>query len=259
MHLTARVPAPHEDDEISALSQTFNKMLDRLQEAFDLQQGFVSNASHGIRTPLTAVHGQIETALLKTRTLDEYQAILKSIHGDIRRLTNLSNSLLYLAQSNTDLQKLLVHNVRIDEVLLQTQTEIEQVNKNYVIITDFDQLPEDESRLAIHSNENLLKMIFFNLMDNACKYSDDHKVYITISFSDTETIMQFSDHGRGISKFDQRNIFEPFYRGANTSDTKGHGMGLSLVKKILDLHRVRIMIQSQLGSGTTISLFFPQA
>jgi len=254
--LNTRVKIGPEKDEISSLADTFNSMLDRLQEAFELQRSFVSNASHSIRTPLTSINGQIEIALLKQRTKEEYENILNGIHGDIRNLTSLTNSLLYLAHTGDDIGKLLSQKVRLDEALLLAQTEIEKLNKNYIIVTDFDQLPEEENKLTINSNENLLKIIFFNLIDNACRYSDDHRVNITISFSEKYTIIKFTDHGRGLSTFDQKKIFEPFYRGSSSKDIKGHGLGLSLVKKILDFHKARITIDSQPGTGTIVSLYF---
>ncbi len=257
--LNIRVQAGNENDEISMLADTFNSMLGRLQEAFELQRSFVSNASHGIRTPLTLVSGQIEVSLFKTRTVEDYENLLKSILKDIRNLSNLSNSLLYLAQTSSDIEKIMVNKVRVDEVLLQTQTELEQLNKNYRISTDFEQMPEEENKLNILSNETILKIIFFNLMENACKYSADHKVNISIGFNEKDTIIKFSDNGRGINESDQKRMFEPFYRGTNTSDTKGHGIGLSLVKKILQLHNGSISIHSQLGTGTTISVFLPIA
>ena len=257
--LTTRVELNSEKDEITTLADTFNLMLDRLQEAFELQKSFVSNASHGIRTPLTSIYGQVEIALFKQRKPEEYETTLKTIYSEIRSLTALTNSLLYLAQSSNEIEKLLTQKIRVDEILLLAQTEITQLNPNFTIVTDYDQVPDDANKLTVLSNENLLKIVFFNIMDNACKYSEDHKVYSTISFSDKFSIIRFEDHGRGISKSDQKRIFEPFYRGSNTSDTKGHGIGLSLVKKILDLHNGSIHIQSQIGTGTTIILNFPVA
>ena len=254
--LNERIKTGNESDEISLVADTFNHMLDRLQEVFELQQSFVSNASHGIRTPLNTVAGQIEMALLKQYSPAEYEDLLRKIQNDIRNLSNLANNLLYLAQTSSDVARLLVYRVRVDEVLLQSQTELEQLNKNYSIIIDFEKIPEDDSQLTVFSNESLLKTVFLNLMDNACKFSSNNKAFITISFAES-IIIKVSDHGRGISESDQNRIFKPFYRGTNTSDIKGHGIGLSLVKRILELHHGKMQIHSQLGSGTTVTVHLP--
>ncbi len=251
-NLNLRVDEGNGKDEIARLAINFNKMLKRLQDAFDMQKNFVTNASHELRTPLTSITGQIEVTLLSDRTIDEYQQILISILEDIKGLSTLSNGLLDMAQSNIDEKSMKMRTVRIDELLLQAQTELFKRNKNYIVHIGFEDFPDDEGKLLANANENLLKVVFINLMDNACKFSENKKVSVSISFGDSKIVLKFLDTGIGIPVEEQERIFEPFYRAKNSSITSGHGIGLSLSKKIIELHKGSIQIKSQINSGTLI-------
>lgn len=255
--LDTRVDEGNGKDEIATLAITFNKMLERLELAFENQRQFVSNVSHELRTPLTSLTGQLEVTLMKKREVDEYVLLLNSLLEDIKTLNSLSNGLLELAHSNIDIHAFKTSKIRVDEILLSAQTDLLKRSNNYFINIDFDELPDDENKLIICANDNLLKIAFLNIMDNACKFSNQKRVDVNIRFSEKFIIIKFSDKGIGIPNEELESIFEPFYRASNSSTRHGHGIGLSLVKKIVELHNGILNIQSQINIGTQIVISLP--
>jgi signal transduction histidine kinase len=255
--LNTRVDEGNGTDEIARLAITFNKMLERLELAFENQRQFVSNVSHELRTPLTSLTGQLEVTLMKKRQTDEYEIILNSLLEDIKTLNSLSNGLLELAHSNIDIHAFKTSNLRIDEILLQSQTDLLKRNNNYIITIDFDELPDDFQKLVVCANDNLLKIAFTNIMDNACKFSEIKEVDIKIAFSTDFIIIKFIDNGIGIPTEELDSIFEPFYRASNSKTKFGHGIGLSLVKKIIELHNGTLKINSKVDIGTQLTISLP--
>jgi signal transduction histidine kinase len=256
-NLNLRLNIGNGHDEIAQLSATFNRMLQRLEDAFKMQRNFVSNASHELRTPLTSITGQIEVALLNSRQPAEYEKILRSLLEDIKQLNSLSNGLLNLAQSSIDPSALKLIPVRIDDLLFESQALMKQHNKEYFISIDFTELPVDYEKLTINGNSNLLKAAFNNLFDNACKFSDDHKADIKIIPEDNMLTIVIKDSGIGIPDDEIGNICEPFYRASNSRLSYGHGIGLSLSKKIIELHKGTLSITSKENFGTIIKIQFP--
>jgi len=257
-NLSQRVNEGNGSDEIANLSITFNKMLDRIETAFKMQKSFVSNASHELRTPLASITSQIEVVLMKDRPESEYKEVLSSLLEDARGLTNLSNNLLEIARSEQEIGTLQIQKVRLDELLIQTQLEFLTLNPSLNIDIDIiDNTNDDNLDLAVTGNENLLKLIFVNLIDNACKFSDNKPVKVIIDYRKDTVKLSFHDQGIGIAPEDIPNILEPFYRAANAQNKKGHGIGLSLISKIVNLHHGSIHIDSKLGAGTVIEVILP--
>jgi signal transduction histidine kinase len=252
--LNLRVDEGNGEDEIAKLALTFNKMLERLETAFTIQKNFIANASHELRTPLTAITGQLEVVLMNERTNHEYQQTLHSVLEDMRNLNNISNRLLLLAQASSESSDVGFTNLRIDDIIWQTIAELQKRNNNYKINVDFDNSIGDDAKLTIKGNEQLLKAAVSNLIDNGCKYSFNHQVDIHIGSDGKYTVIQFTDNGIGIEKNDLIHIFEPFYRGENALSVKGHGIGLSLVEKIIKLHKGDIIVTSRVNVGTTFSV-----
>jgi signal transduction histidine kinase len=258
-NLNQRVDEGNGRDEIASLAITFNQMLDRLASAFQVQRSFVSNASHELRTPLTALMTQIEVTLMSERPPEEYREVLNSLIEDLRSLIELTNGLLYLAQVDLDITQINQNNIRIDELLWQSQQDLLKRKPEYKISIEFSDLPDDEESLHVIGNENLLKTAFINLMDNSCKYSIENYSRVLIGFARREIEIEFVDKGVGISKLELDKVTLPFYRGENVLKLKGHGLGLSLTKKIVELHRGSMKISSELNKGTRITLSFPIA
>lgn len=255
--LSKRVKVENENDEIGVMANTFNSMLDRIEKSFKTERDFVSNASHELRTPLTTVNGEIEVALLKERTVEEYKATLHSIYCEIKDLTIIINGLLQLAESNIEETNLEISNLRIDDLIYQTKDDLLKQHPSYLINIEFEDLPDDEKQITVQGNAYLLKILFKNLVDNACKFSENKKASIKINFNHTHVIITFEDNGIGIPENEIKNIFNPLYRAENAKQMKGHGIGLSIVHKIILLHKGSITIQSQLNIGTTVTILLP--
>ncbi|HOX77030.1 MAG TPA: HAMP domain-containing sensor histidine kinase [Bacteroidales bacterium] len=256
--LNLRLDEGNQKDEIAQLAGTFNKMLDRLETAFKSQKRFIANASHELRTPLTAITGQLEVLLMQDRTTEEYKRAVNSVLEDMKNLNSISNRLLLLAQASNDLSELNVKPIRIDETIWQCREELIRRNENNHIIVHLDNSLEDDAALTFMGDEQLVRTMIINLMDNGCKYSPDHTVEVTIGADQLQLLLTFTDRGIGIPEEDLAHVFEPFRRGQNAYPVKGHGIGLSLVERIVILHNGSIEVDSQPGEGTTFRVFLPQ-
>jgi len=255
--LDLRVEEGGSNDEIARLVRTFNNMLARLEGAFTVQKNFIANASHELRTPLTAITGQLEVTLLNARSNAEYELVVASVLEDIKTLNNLANRLLLLAQTSNegDVKR---DGMRIDELLWQTRDELLRRHPGYTINVDLDETLDDEAMLTLAGDEHLIRAALTNLIENGCKYSADHRTDVLIGRDGDAMVIRFTDNGVGIPPDEQQNIFEPFYRAANTQGIKGHGIGLSVVRRIVQLHGGTIAVTSEPGKGSTFLLRFPR-
>lgn len=256
-NLDLRLPYNDSNDELSELAQTFNAMLDRLEQSFDAQKHFVSNISHELRTPLAAIITELELSMDKERAIEDYKTAIENSLKDARKIVRLSNSLLDMAKASYDPSEISFRSVRIDEVLLDARQQVQRAHPNYKIDIHFDTDIETDEQISINANSYLLKVAFVNLFENGCKFSDNQYSKVSIAFKDKTIHLQFSDHGIGISEIDQKNIFKPFYRGDNQKFADGNGIGLSLTQKIIDLHKGEISMTSKLGKGTDFFVNFP--
>jgi signal transduction histidine kinase len=255
--LNLRVAEGKENDEISKLARTFNSMLDRLESAFKIQKDFISNASHELRTPLTTITGQLDVALMSDRSVEDYKRILHSVLEDIKNLNLVSNRLLLLAQTSSRTSGTDFRPLRIDDIIWLSAAELRKRNPDYRISVELDEALVDDEQLTIAGNELLLKTLVTNVLDNGCKYSADHSVVVNIKPRTNTVMLIVRDHGIGIEADDLQHVFEPFYRGKNAVSVRGHGIGLSLVDRIVKLHEGTIRMISKPGEGTTLIITFP--
>jgi len=243
-------------DEIAELAMTFNRMLQRLEQSFDAQKQFVSNISHELRTPLAAIIAEAEVSAIKERSPEEYRATLQLLLQDARRLSRLASDLLDLAKASYDIYGISFKEIRLDEVLMDARQVVLQANPTYRADVVFEKEIEDGDRIVIVGNEYLLKVAFSNLIENACKFSTDRRCYIRIGFTDGQTLLSFRDTGIGIAAGDLEHIFTPFFRGSNKRYAPGNGIGLSLTKRIITMHRGTIAAESTVGEGTEFKISF---
>jgi signal transduction histidine kinase len=254
--LSIRIDEGNKKDEIALLAMNFNKMLDKLQNSFDSQKLFLAGASHELKTPLTSIMGEIEVTLMKNRTDEEYRYVLNSILDEIKLLNSLTNSLLELAQTSADFANLAHSNIRIDELLISVQRELLEKFIKKEIKVNFIKLPDDEKHIMVSGNENLLKIAIKNIVDNACKYSENN-VEVNFDFDEKFIYLIIKDSGIGISEDEKQKIFTPFFRAQNTKSVKGRGIGLSIVKKIIELHDGDIIVNSKLNQGSEFIVKLP--
>lgn len=256
-NLHLRLDIKNKKDELGQLASTFNTMLDRLETSFEIQSNFISNASHELKNPLTAILGEIEISQNKERTADEYKTSLNKIEVEAARLDVLISSLLKLAQTEFDNKGLIIEPIRIDELLLSVKQNFNNIHPENNIVFDFSLLPENPDALIIQGNKSLLSIAFSNVLDNAGKFSGNQKVIIKIETTSKTVQITITDMGMGIPKDELKNIFEPFYRATNVRGVKGFGVGLPLTYRIVKLHSGQLQIDSDVEKGTVVKFSFP--
>lgn len=259
-NLHLRVAEGKNKDEIWRLANTFNGMLTRLELAFNSQKQFIANASHEIRNPIAALLVQIDVALIKRRSEQEYEDVLQSLREDITNLKTVSNRLLMLAQASVDggERGFTVH--RVDEILWQAKSELHSIKPTFITNISIDiNSEDDDSGLRVRADDQLLKGAFINIMENGCKYSSDNKVDVNLRTTNDNIEITFVDRGIGIPAKDVPYLFQPFFRGSNVGKIKGNGIGLSLVSRIIKSVGGDIQINSIVGVGTEIRVILPVA
>jgi two-component system sensor histidine kinase ArlS len=251
--LSSRLDEGRGKDEIEQLAITFNGMLSELELAFKSQDEFVSNASHELRTPLAVMIAESDYVLGKQLTREEYVEHISGLVTDLRKMNQLINGLLELAHLNRN-NNILFSNLRIDEPVFNAIQSIKAKYPGRKIMLKFE-YSENEDDLLIKGNSGLLEIAFRNLIDNACKFSED-EIEITVTILDKFIIISISDQGIGIPLGEFANISEPFKRGSNVRFIGGYGIGLSIVKRILELHDAKIKIKNEEKNGTCFDLYF---
>lgn len=260
-NLGVRIPEQKNKDELNDLATTFNKMLSRLESSFELQKNFLTNASHELRTPVTAAISEIEVMLSRERSTSEYESSLSSMLYELNSLKDIINNLLDLALVSSDKSIIELTNERVDELLWDVREEILMTDKEALINIRYIDLPEDQSLLVIKGNGRLLKIALKNIIRNACKFSGNKEVICEMIVDRTESKIHLNiiDSGIGIPEKDLKNIFQIFYRSDNARNYSGHGIGLVLSEKIISMHGGSISVSSVVGKGTTICIIFPLA
>jgi signal transduction histidine kinase len=234
-----------------------NKTLKQIGNSYDQQQKFVTNAAHELRTPLSIVSGEIELALNKKRSLFEYKQILTSSKEEIDRLTDLVKNLLILARGDQVVDKIQIQEVDITD-LLNTIIQIyhhkfvqKKINITFRPATNIQ---------LVYGSQTLLQTLFSNLIDNALKYTPEKgTISIAIAKANKFVTVTVRDTGVGIAYDEIDKIYNRFYRSDNTRfTTKGFGLGLSIIKSIVDRHKGRIDVLSQPGKGTIFTIYLPR-
>lgn len=250
--------SPH-PDEMGKLIMIFNELLTRIENAFHLQKMFVSNVSHELKNPLTIITSQLEVTLLNERDKSEYRETIESVLEDIRELNFLSNSLLDLARLTRESDSFTMSRIRLDETLWEVRDEVIVINPAYRVEVNIEDMPEEEDRLYVEGNPYLLKTAFRNIIENACKFSENRKAQVLLSFSQSDLVVRVADEGPGIEAKDLEHVFQPFFRADATSKIKGYGIGLPLSQRIISIHKGEIAVESAYGKGTLVTVVLKAA
>jgi signal transduction histidine kinase len=254
--LDSRLDEGNGTDEIAQLAQRFNKMLDRLEKAFKLQRSFVSHASHELRTPLTAITGQIQVSLLANDNPQELKLMIQSVLEDVQQLNRLTNNLLDMTSIDSDDSQTNFKQVNIAEIAWQVRDVLLKKNADYEAIIQLDE--QSVNVPEVRGNEALLYTVFLNLMENGIKFSSNQLVKVSFKINPSAIIITFKNGGSVIPANELSSIFESFRRGSNARNTKGHGVGLSLTQKIINLHQGKISVQSSENEGTMFTIVLPK-
>ena len=247
-HIDKRLPVKNEQDELGELSTTFNALLERLEKSFNSQKMFVSNVSHELRTPMAALTAELDLALLKERSSEQYQMAIGNALQDSHRIVNLIDGLLNLAKADYQSEQITMEEVRLDELLLDARELVLKAHPDYHIELVFEQEA---------GNSYLLTTAFVNLIENNCKYSSNRASSVLIAYWEQWAIIRLSDNGVGMSDTDKENLFKLFYRGENKNIAPGNGIGMALTQKIIHLHKGELTVSSHKDEGTTFVVKLP--
>jgi signal transduction histidine kinase len=258
-NLARRIQAGKVKDEWYKMSVTLNDLLDRLQDSFELQRRFISNASHELSTPLTAISSQLEIALQRKRTVADYEKVIAAVLQDVQHMNRLTQTLLEFAKAAGNSGGLTINLVRVDEIIMAIPGIMQKQNQQYDVFLEFGSLPENEEDLLVFGNGDLLTVAIANIVANACKYSADRKAKVSFMILEKQFVIRIADKGQGIPREELSKIFQPFYRVDNSRTTPGFGLGLSLAYRIIKLHKGNIHVDSELTSGTVFTVEIPSA
>ncbi len=241
--------------ELASLAASFDRMLDRLEEAFNRLSRFSADMAHELRTPLNNIMGEAEVALCRERTPEEYRQVLESCLEECGRLSRMIESLLFLARSESA-------EARIQPTRLDARKEIEAVKEFHDAVAREQAVQVTcRGQGSVFGEANLFRRALSNLLANALQYTPaGGSVNITVRESgDHSGEVRVSDTGTGIDPEHLPRIFDRFYRAdrARSGRLEGAGLGLAIVKSIMDLHGGSIAVRSDPGNGTTITLRFP--
>ena len=257
-NLKSRIPLPINKDELFVLSQNINNLLDRVENAIEREKQFTSDASHELRTPLAVIKGTMEVLIRKPRNQHEYEEKINFCISEVDRLNHMVDQLLLLARFENQKQNIKNETIYLNAIILDNLTRFSEKieSKKIKIITSFS------DDYYIQSDNYLVSIIISNLLSNAIKYSDSTgEIRIKLSQNEHHITFSISDNGIGIAPDDMNKIFNSFYRSdvINHAQIKGTGLGLSIVKRLCDLLKFEISVDSKLNVGTTFSLSFSLA
>ncbi len=254
-NLTLRLPVSPSSDEISRLAHTFNETLERLEKSFMSQQQMLQDISHELRTPLTIIKGQLQLALSKPRSPEQYKNVLFSNLEEVEKIKRIIDEIMALAQLET--QKFVdeMESIQLGDLIRSIIEDIHPLAKSKEVQLSFT----DSAKLILKGNPFQLRQLFSNLLENGIKYNHPGgQVTIKVNNGDGRAKVEISDNGIGISPADLPYIFNRFYRADKARQgSYGIGLGLSIAKSIVEAHQGKIEVKSILGQGTTFNIIFP--
>lgn len=246
------LPVPSSSDEIQELAVSFNHLLAELQHSFQIQKQFSADAAHELRTPLAVLQMKIDVFLLDKNLDEEMQQFVKTLQEQVERLTGLIEDLLWFSR----------------DLPLDTAGPVPLLPLLQDVISELSEISEEkEIEVKLHcpactvtGQDRLLERVFYNLLENAMKYSPPETV-ITISVREQENqiIVSIADQGEGIPEKYSEEIFEPFFRidKSRSRAIGGSGLGLAVCKKILERHHAVISVQPNHPKGSIFQIIFP--
>lgn len=256
-NLHERLPVPNARDELGKLSISFNRLLDRLDQTFEQQRRFITDASHELRTPVAILCGEAEVSLSRSdRTAEDYKESLRILRAEALHLKRLVEDLFTLARADSGQYKLACSNFYLNDLVADSCHAIRTLALAKGISLRFE-APED---LPIRGDESLLRRMLLNLLDNAVKYtSNGGFISVDCKLSESEYVLSVSDTGCGIPSELQASIFERFRRAnqARSEQDGGAGLGLCISRWIAEMHQGRLELTSSCQGATTFTVYLP--
>ena len=259
-NLHERLPIQNAKDELGRLAASFNELLERVDQSFERQRRFMSDASHELRTPAAILRGESEVALSRTeRSAEEYRESLAVLHAEAQRLTQIVEDLFTLTRADAGQYPLSPHEFYLDELVADcTHAARSLASAKQITLTC-----EVQEELPIRADEALLRRMILNLLDNAIKYTPaGGRVTVSSGRSGAEYALSVTDTGAGIPAELQHRVFERFFR-ADKARTRGEhdgggaGLGLSIARWIAEAHHGSLILVRSDSSGSTFSALLP--
>jgi signal transduction histidine kinase len=258
LDLNRRLPRAGTNDELDELGATFNELLDRLQISFEKQSRFASEASHQLRTPLAAILGQLDVALRRNRTADEYRQALGAARKQASQLTRIVEMLLFLTREDADASSPALDRVELRGWLGEQLQAWEQRPRG----SDIRMNISSDERLWVNVHSEMLRQALDNLLDNACKYSEPGSA-ISVSLDQIGNAVHLAvqDNGIGVAEEELPHLAEAFFRShrARQRGTGGVGLGLAIVRRILAALGGQLQVESRHGAGSRFVIVLPTA
>jgi len=245
-----------QEDELGRMAATFDDMIGRLEEAFERQKRFASDASHELRTPLTVMQSEVSLALARPRSSNEYRETLVSMDEEVSRLSTIVGDLLTLTRVDIDPAGIQHKPVALDELLESLSARVGVIAAERDIAVRAERLDP----VSVAGDPTRLRQLFTNLLDNAVNYTrDGGRVTVTVERTAEGARVRVADTGIGIAAVDLPHIFERFYRadGAREQNAQGTGLGLAISRSVALAHHGHIDVVSELGAGTTFIVVLP--
>jgi heavy metal sensor kinase len=268
-NLNQRIKSLKVKDEISRLIETFNEMISRLDQSFHQIKQFSSDASHELKTPLTILKGEVEVALRKERTSQNYEQILRSNLEEINRMSKIVDNLLLLARTETGEIRLFKEEVNLSQIVSEVVTQLTKLAhaKDLQIVAT-----NHHEDIPLYGDALRIREMLLNLIENSIKYTEPGgSISVSLEKNAPHSLpgeeegsydgvkIVVSDTGIGIAKEDQERIFGRFFRvdKARSGEQGGSGLGLSICKWIVEAHQGEISVESELGKGSRFIVRLP--
>lgn len=249
-NLNKKLSIPDSNDEISSLIISFNNMLSRLENNFNEQKIFSAKAAHELKTPLTTMKTSLQVLQMDDNpSLDNYKESIEVTEKNIDRLISIVNNLFLMSLENIELND----EINLKDVITKSISLLDKklADKNIGIELNLDSL-------YISGNKELISSMISNILENAIKYNNDLGTIEVNLFKTNKLVnLEVIDNGKGIHEKDLDRIFEPFYRSEEIRDIKGNGLGMTIVKSIIDNHQGQISIESKINKGTKVKIQIP--
>jgi len=252
-HLNERVAPANWPRELQPLAIAFDEMLKRLDDSFTRLSQFSADLAHELRTPIANMLGEAQVALSRDRSAAEYRETIESTIGECERLSGIVDNLLFVARADAATEP--VERIRFD-----ARAAVEKIAAFYETIAEDRHVAINCSGQGqISADPALFERAVGNLVDNALRFTPENgSIQIALAERTNDFEVAVSDNGSGVAPEHLPRVFDRFYRAEPSRGSDGAGLGLALVKSIVDLHGGTARIQSEVGRGTTVSITFPK-
>jgi heavy metal sensor kinase len=252
--LEARAPNPKAGDELKELVMLFNSMVDKIEALVKGMRDSLDNVSHDLRTPMTRLRGIAEMALQSEENAEAYREALADCMEESERILKMLNALMDISEAETGVIKLEIKSVPISDLVDDV------VDLYRYVAEDKNLVLEAHNRDKVFVNVDVVRMrqVLGNLLDNAIKYTPSGgKVDITSDKAEEGVIISVKDNGIGILPGEVPKIWDRLYRGDQSRSQRGLGLGLSLVRAVVNAHGGKVDVQSEPGKGSVFTVFLP--